>query len=476
MNQDELMKLDKSEIITMLLSAFSTIEQQSQKISDLEARLHQNSTNSSRPPSSDVFPRPQIPRKPSGKRAGGQKGHKGKGFKLTHPPDVIVEYDPVQCTGCAHVDACTSPKTVSNHRYEVDIEIKTVLTEHQTLRVQCPRTNEMITGNFPLDITSTVQYGVNLEALAICLNTSGMVSINRTHEILSDVFGVPISVGTIATMVKNCARTLSKTISQIKDEILGETLVHFDETGVRVNGKTFWMHAAVTKKHSYHFVSEKRGQEGMNEAGILPNYDGTGVHDCWSPYFKYDGIDHALCGAHVIRELIAVLENTDQTWPQKMIDLLLEINATKNELIAQGQHEAPEQVWREYSRRYDEILQEAQTQNPLPEKDPNKKGPPKRGKIRALIDRLVLHKEKWLLFFTDFRVPFTNNQAERDIRPFKVKLKVSGCFRTKDGAKDFATIMSFTSTARKRGISAFRAIKDALVSDPFSERLALASK
>jgi hypothetical protein len=214
----------------------------------------------------------------------------------------------------------------------------------------------------------------------------------------------------------------------------------------------------------------------MDEAGILPNYTGTGVHDCWIPYFKYISMGHGLCGAHGLRELLAMLENFHQEWAQKMRDLFLEMNATKDELIAQGQHEAPEQVLREYSRKYDEILQEAQAQNPIPEKDPGKKGRPKKGKVRAFIDRLVLHKEKWLLFFTDFRVPFTNNQAERDIRPFKVKLKVSGGFRTMQGAKDFATIMSFVSTARKRGISTFLAIKEALGNEPCVVWLALATE
>lgn len=146
---------------------------------------------------------------------------------------------------------------------------------------------------------------------------------------------------------------------------------------------------------------------------------------------------HGLCCAHVTRELTAVTENTDQKWPQKLTDLLLEMKNTKDELIAQGQYETPELVWGEYSREYDEILEEAQAQNPIPEKDPHKKGRPSRGKVRALIDRLVLRKDQWLLFFTDFHVPFTNNQAERDIRPFKVKLKVSGCFRTIEGAKGF---------------------------------------
>jgi transposase len=479
MNQDDLLKLDKNEIIEILLATFALVEEQAKEIAELKARLNQNSTNSSLAPSRDVFSKPQNLRKPSGKKAGGQKGHKGNGFKLIHPPGVIVHHYPhypVQCVDCVHADGCMELSQVSDRRYEVDIEIKTITTEHQTLRVQCPLTDELLTGDFPAGINSTVQYGVNLESLAISLNTIGMVSINRTHDILSGVFNVSLSTGTIATMVKNCAHVLSKPVSDIKNNILGEFLVHFDETGTRVNEKTHWAHVASTKDLTYISIEEKRGKKGMDESGILPNYVGTGIHDCWFSYFKYGKIRHSLCCAHLMRELTAVTENTQQMWAQQLTDLLLEMKNTKDELIAQGLEEAPELVWREYSRTYDEILEEAQAQNPVPEKDPNKKGRLKRGKVGALIDRLVLRKGQWLLFFTDFNVPFTNNQAERDIRPFKVKQKVAGCFRTVDGAKEFATIMSFVSTAQKRGKSAFLAIKDALVNQPFPVSLALATE
>jgi transposase len=269
------MKLDKSDLIGILLAI---IEEQTKKITELEARLNQNSTNSSMPPSSDVFIKPQNLRKPSGKKAGGQKGHKGKGFKLTHRPDLIVPHHPISCTSCSHADACMATRHVSDRRYEVDIEIKPITMEHDLLWVKCPLTDEIITGNFPVGITSTVQYGVNLESLAVSLNTSGTVSINRTHEILSGVFGLPISTGTIASMIKNCAHTLSKTIFDIKNVILGEDLVHFDETGIRVDEKTHWAHVASTKNNTYISVEEKRGQKGMDAAGILPNYVGTGIH------------------------------------------------------------------------------------------------------------------------------------------------------------------------------------------------------
>jgi transposase len=491
MDQDELMQLDKNELITILLSAFAIIDQQSEKIeeqsrkiedqsgkideqsekiAELESRLNQNSTNSSKPPSSDFFPKPRSLRKSSGKKSGGQPGHKGRGFKLMHPPDLVVPHLPLRCSSCVDGDVCPATRHVSDRRYEVDIEIKPITTEHQVLRVTCPRTDELLTGNFPVGITSTVQYGVNLETLAISLNTIGMVSLNRTHEILSDVFAIPLSAGTIATMVKKCADAVLKTVSDIKDVILGEPLIHFDETGIRVDKKTHWAHIACTKNLTYISIEETRGKKSMDAIGILPKYVGTGVHDCWSPYFKYVCILHGLCCAHVLRELIAVLENYHQEWAQKLIDLLLEMYNKKEELLLEGQYEAPEHVWQKYSQKYDEILREAQAQNPLPEKDPKKKGRPKRGKVRALIDRLVLRKDQWLLFFTDFSVPFSNNQAERDFRLVKVKQKVSGCFRTEEGAKDFARIISFVSTARKRGLSPFFAIKDALLNQPFSVR------
>jgi transposase len=357
---------------------------------------------------------------------------------------------------------------LSDRRYEVDIEIKTKTTEHQVFRVICPQTGETLTGNFPIGITSTVQYGVNLAALAASLNTIGMVSLNHTHEILSDVFGVPLSTATIATMVKKCAHAVLKTVSDVKDAILGEPLIHFDETGIRVDGKLHWAHIASTKNVTYLSIAEKRGKKGMDAAGILPNYVGTGIHDCWGSYFKYDCIRHGLCCSHLLRELTAVTESYHQEWGQKLADLLLEMKDTKEKLISEGHCQAPERVWQKYNQKYDEILEDALAQNPLPEKDPNKKGRPKRGVVGSLVDRLLLRKHQWLLFFTDWSVPFSNNQAERDFRLFKLKQKVAGCFRTKEGADDFARITSFVSTARKRGISPFFAMKDALLNRPFS--------
>jgi transposase len=237
-----------------------------------------------------------------------------------------------------------------------------------------------------------MQYGVNIEALAVALNTVGMVSINRTHEILSGVFDVPISTGTIAGMVSNCAEKVTPSVEEIKEAVSREPLIHNDETGIRVDKKTFWAHVASTDKLTHIDVHEKRGKEGMNAIGILLAFLGTAIHDCWASYFSYDRIRHGLCNAHLLRELTAVWENTRQSWSQKLMDLLLAMKKKKEELLLRGTAVAPSEILDEYRREYDTILNEALAQNPAPPMKGKRK--PKRGKTGALVDRLILRKEQ----------------------------------------------------------------------------------
>jgi transposase len=313
-----------------------------------------------------------------------------------------------------------------------------------------------------------MQYGVNIEALAVSLNTVGMVSINRTHEILSGVFGIPISTGTISAMVSDCAETVTDPVKEIKEAILEAPIANVDETGTRVDKQTVWAHVVSTDQLTYIEVQPSRGKKGMDAIGILLAYLGTIIHDCWASYFCYTAVRHGLCNAHLLRELAAVLENTKQAWAQALIDLLLQMKSVKETLRSQNKRKPTRYSMKKFSLLYDKILSEALQQNPIPAPDPAKKGKPKRGKTGALVDRLILHKDKYLLFFADFSVPFDNNQAERDIRMFKVKQKVSGCFRTMEGARNFAALMSYIGTARKHGISGFIAIKNALLGTPFS--------
>ena len=472
MNREALLKLEKEEIIDILFAIIEqqakTIEQLTAKVSELEARLNQNSKNSSNPPSSDKFvkPKPQSLRKPSGKKAGGQQGHKGNGLHITQEPTDYVTHSPSDCANCIHADTCTAIKQVGETRYNVDIVVETTTTAHQSVYVLCPKSNKIIYGEFPNHITGTIQYGVNLEALAISLNTIGAVSVNRTHEILSSVFNVPISTGTISNMVSGCAKAVHSSVQEIKEAVEVSPVIHNDETGIRIDKKNFWAHVSSTALLSYIAIHCKRGREAMESIGVLLNYYGTSIHDCLAAYFTFDGMRHGLCNAHLLRELTAVVENTKQKWAQDLIELLLEMKACKENLMAKGNPKPSRKTLKKYSNRYDELLAIALEQNPiLPKIDKRK---PKRGKTGALVDRLILRKDGFLLFFTDFTVPFDNNQAERDIRMFKTKQKVSGCFRTVQGADDYAAIMSYVGTARKHGVPAFLAIRNALLGSPFS--------
>ena len=473
MNKEELLKLEKEEIIAIL---FAIIEQQTQEIAELKARLNQNSRNSSNPPSGDKFetPKPKSLRKPSGKKKGGQKGHNGNGLRITQEPDQYIEHHPIDCVGCPNAEACAVTKQVSETRYSIDIKVETETTAHQTLYVLCPKSNKVIEGKFPEHITGTTQYGVNLEALAISLNVDGAVSINRTHEILSSVFNIPISTGTISNMVSGCAKVLQPRVDEIKDVAKVSDLNHHDETGTRIDKKTHWAHVVSTALFTYIAIHCKRGREAMDAIGVLLHCSGTAIHDCLASYFAYENVRHGLCNAHLLRELTAVIENTKQKWAEDLIELLIEMKAYKERRLEQGKSKASPQAIRKYNKRFDEIVALALAQNPVLPKTEGRK--PKRGKTGALVDRLILRKDGFLLFFTDFSVPFDNNQAERDIRMFKTKQKVSGGFRTVQGAEDYATIMSYTGTARKHGVPAFIAIRDALLGSPFSIKSVMATE
>jgi transposase len=461
MTRKDLEKLTKDELIDIILSLIN-------RVAELEVRLNLNSSNSSKPPSSDGYKRPQSKRATSGKKPGAQLGSKGNALKITKEPDEYIYHEPLECKGCEMADSCDVEDFYTETRYVVDIEVKPIITAHRDVEIICPMTQNSIKGTFPPFINGTVQYGTNLKALAVSLNVQGMVSINRTHEILSGVFDIPISTGTISNMVKDAAFAVSPTIAEIEEAILQEDVVCFDETGMRINGENFWCHVASTNNLTYHAVTKGRGYDAMNEAGILPNYKGTAIHDCYSSYFKYGDMRHGLCNAHLLRELEGITENYKQPWAKFLSSFLVNLKNEKEKLLSQGIHEAEPLDKLISIHIYNAIVDHAIKANPLNPKDPHKRGKPKRGKAGALADRLKLRQNEYLLFYLDFAIPFDNNQAERDLRMLKVKQKVSGCFRTKEGADNFASITSFISTARKRGISAFKAIRDALCGKPFS--------
>ncbi len=435
---------------------------------DLREKLNKNSQNSSNPPSSDGLAKPKTKslRKRSGKKAGAQEGHKGHGLCLPETTEEPVVHTPVQCENCFLQGKCKSCSH-SETRSVIDVEIITKVTPHYTQAYACPlRDGEIISGKFPDGVNSSVQYGNRVRALAIALNTVGMMSKIRTHEILSSLLDLPVSTGFIASAVRDYGEKITERVKGIKAELKKVDVVNCDETGMRVEGTNYWVHSACSQDFTYLSVQCKRGSEGMRQAGFLPDYKGIIVHDCWSPYWKFQSVVHGVCCAHLLRDLAGVIENFPEVsqWARQMSALLQEMDHRCHEIRDGGGTALPDGEIAAFERRYDEIITLAYQANPPPEQRKGKRGKPKRGKPLALIDRLKKYKGEVCLFAHDFRVPFTNNLAEQSVRMVKVKNKVSGCFRTEAGASCFAKIMSLIQTARKHHINAFFAISATLAS------------
>lgn len=454
----------------------SELSEKNATIKKLKEQLGMNSQNSSKPPSTDGFtkPQPKSLRKPSGKKPGAQKGHKGNGFKLMRNPDETIKHYPVACEACPNKLQCTSFKVAAT-RYECDIVLETKLTCHKQMACLCPmQNNEKITGSFPESIKSTMQYGDNLKAFVVTLNTSGMIAINRLHDILKATFNIPISTGSINSMIASMNEKLNPVLELIKTKVTDSKVAHFDETSVPVNGKNHWIHCSSTPKFTHLTVEEKRGEKGIVSSGVLPLYNGIAIHDCWPAYFKFTDVNHGLCVTHLLRELTGIFENSpDQVWADTMIKHLLLMKTYKDNFIANDLLEMKPLYLEHFLKRYDEIIDEGVKVNPLAEISQPKRGRPKKGKVRALLHRLSIHKESVCLFLTNFNVPFTNNQAERDIRMAKVKKKIAGTFRTPEGAQTFVKVMAYTSTLSKHGVGSFESIKAVIKGNALNLLLAM---
>lgn len=441
-------------------------------IQELTASLGQNSRNSSKPPSSDGLhkPAPKNTRVSSGKKPGGQVGHRGSHLIATAEPDEIVLHVPAACRGCALHDNCVNNGCIGETRQVIDAIVSVKVTAHQSLLLDCPLHGKQQKGEFPDDIKATVQYGENLQALVVALNTIGAVSVNRTHEILGSVFNIPLSTGTITNMVSRCADGLTGIMEKIREKIAASGLIHCDETGTRVGGITMWVHDASNFYYTLLTLSKKRGKEGIDAGGVLPKFVGIVVHDCWASYWKYKQILHALCCAHLLRELTGVEENyPDQMWAPAFKKLLLKMKIAKEKAIEKGQDKLSRYFLKKFERQYDELLKLAYEENPPPiaeETEEKKRGRKKKGKVLSLIERLDAYKPAVCLFINNFEVPFDNNQAERDFRMVKTKTKVSGCFRSEKGGEDYLKIMSYVGTAKKHKIKPYEAIRQAVRGTP----------
>lgn len=480
MTKDELNKQLLQQVNSLTLTVDSlndTIHAQAQLIArlnqtiqELKERLNKNSKNSSKPPSSDGFkkPAPKSLRKPTGKKVGGQNGHPGTHLAVITAPDEMVKHMPSACEGCPHDKICKGTACIAEKRHVIDAVVTVKVTQHQALEIPiCMMHGGTRKGEFPSAIKASVQYGENLQALSVALNTVGAVSIKRTHEILSGVFNIPIATATISNMVKRCADGLSDTVEKIRQKMQASALGHFDETGTRVDKKLWWVHNASNGEYTYLDISPKRGCKGMEQCGVLTEFKGIAIHDCWASYWNYPDVTHAVCCAHLLRELTGITENhPQQKWAAAFIDLLMEMKKVKDKAVEKGKNSLSYYHYHKFNKRYDDLIEQARTENPIPETTEKKRGRKKKGKILALVERLANYKASVCLFIRNFNVAFDNNQAERDIRMIKVKTKVSGCFRTEEGARDYLKIMSYIGTAHKQGYNAYEAIRNAILGNP----------
>ena len=456
-------------LIEQVAALNATVNALNQTIKELQEQKNKNSKNSSKPPSSDGLKKgtkEKSLREPSGKKQGAQQGHSGTHMVITREHDTTQTLIPDACKNCPNWKRCKGTACVGETRYKVDIQVIQTLDAYESMEVKCPKTNQTLKGTFPSDIKGQIQYGESIASLIVTLNTVGAVSAKRTQEILGSLFDLPISTGTVLKMVSRCAAKVSSVVETIKEHMCNSAKAHFDETGTRVDGHTRWAHVASDELFTYLFFSCKRGHAGMTEMDVLPYFHGVAIHDCWASYWKFNVL-HAICCAHLLRELNGVIENhPEQTWAPRFKKLLLDMKKTKEDAIAMNLASADEHTIQYYNEEYDAIIQVAFAENPMVTTEAKKKGRPKKGKVLALIERLQKYKGEVCHFLKDFQIDFDNNQAERDLRMIKTKTKVSGCFRTEEGIRDYLTVMSYIGTAKKHGKNAVEAIKNAFMGRP----------
>lgn len=455
-------------LVTQLVERLQGLER---KVKELEGRLSKDSHNSSKPPSSDgLGKRTKSLRSKSEKPSGGQAGHSGQTLEWRSEPDV-VECHPVEvCSGCGTSLATVAVEEVIA-RQVFDLpptEIK--VTEHQVEVKSCPHCGQVNKGSFPPEAKTVVQYGPRLKSMMVYLMEGQLLPSNRVCEVLTELFGVTVSEGTLYSNREQCFECLATIEAEIKQAIQDLAVAHFDETGLRVNKQLWWLHVASTNGLTYYFVHGKRGREAMNEMGILPEFRGHAVHDGLQSYQGYD-CEHVLCNAHHLRELQYILEQYEQPWTFQMSLLLVSIHHWVETLKGEGENALPVGDLAVIEARYQAILEAGFAANPLPEEvktRTKKRGRPKRSPPRNLLERLQKHQGAVLAFMQNFALPFDNNQAERDLRMMKLKQKISGSFRAADGARQFCRIRGYLATLRKQGLNVLDALFSLFAGNPQS--------
>ena len=417
-------------------------------VSILLNRVTLNSKNSSKPPSSDPN-REKQPRKKSDRQTGGQKNHIGNTLTQVDEPDIIqsIKIDRRTLPKGRYKDIGFVPRQV------FDIDISRVVTEYRAQRLENEQ-GQCFVAPFPKNITKAVQYGNQLKAHAVYLSQYQLLPYKRIKDYFTELLHIPLSEGSLYNFNCQAYDQLAEFERIAKHRLINACCAHADETGININGKRQWLHSVSNSQWTHFYPHEKRGTEAMDEIGILPRFHGILCHDHWKPYFRYDFI-HALCNAHHLRELTRAWEQDKQAWAQEMKHLLEAINSAVNEAGGSLQAEQANV----YRQHYRALLKKAEDECPPPKKPPKKRrGRIKRSKARNLLERLINYEDDVLRFMENADVPFTNNEAENVIRMTKVHQKISGCFRSMDGAKIFCRVRGYLSTCRKQDMTASQAM------------------
>jgi transposase len=438
------------------------------RIESLEEKSNTDSHNSNKPPSSDEFhKRIHSRRTPSAKKPGGQEGHEGTTLAMVKHPDHIEVHSVSRCGLCGN--SLKNQKVKGYQKRQVfDLPpVEVEVHEHRAEVKRCPRCGKLTIGEFPEGVTHKTQYGNRINAWASYLKNYALLPYERLSELFHDLFGLNISTGTLANIDRRCSEGLEETVESIKKAVTWSPVIRCDETGIRINGKLHWLHTAGTEDLTYYAWHPKRGNAATDEIGILPEYHGIAVHDHWKSYFLYK-CRHALCNAHHIRELEFMVEQFNQSWAQKMINLLVYSKDLVEKAKAAGRKQVAQSERMKIEEWYEQLIVEGLTANPPPQNKSSqgKPGRRKRSKAVNLLERLRAHRKETLLFVYDFRVPFENNLAERDLRMMKVQQKISGTFRSTKGASAFCRIRSYISTVRKQGIAVIDALTSVLDGRP----------
>ena len=446
-------KSKTEEMITIPLAEYEALKaliplvaQLTAEIAELKARLNKNSNNSDKPPSSDDpgAKANKNSRVRSGKPSGGQPGHKGSTLRLTPTPDTIVELVPTSECGCGGVVLKTDDFTV---RQQTDIEpIKVVTVEYRAHDGICDKCGKRHKASFPVETNGTATYGDRLQSIYTYLTAYQLLPLKRTTELMQDLFGIKVSQGTVVNSTNRAYEALEETEERNKNEIINSAVANFDESGMNVKGNNYWLHVASTETTTVYSIHKKRGKEAMDAMGILPWFRGYAIHDHLRSYFHYQECAHGECNQHILRSLEYIFTNLNQEWAGKMACLLLKIkrHVDLTKLWSKEETSLAQVDIDIYTSLYRKILADAEDTKASAPVD-----------ARRMLNRLAKYEDETLLFMCDFAVPFTNNLAERDIRMPKAKQKISGGFRSEDGANAFARIRGFVSTARKRGKSIF---------------------